>query len=78
MRGETESEEMNEEAIKIVQGQDGEDLIQTRSTEDGPDLASSLEGEHTGLGVQVDVKDEGGGFGLCDWVDKEYWRQSSL
>lgn len=78
MRGEAASEEVNAEAVEVVQVQDGGDLIQTRGAEVGPDLASSLEVECTGAVMQVDVKDEGGGFGLCDWMDKEYWRQSSL
>lgn len=78
MRGEAESEEVDVEAIEVVQVQDGKDLIRTRSAEDGPDPASSLEEERTGVGVQADVRGGGEGFGLCDWVDKEYWRQSSL
>lgn len=58
--------------------QDGADLIQTRSSEERADLDSSWEVECAIVNVQVDRKDEGEIFGLCDWVDKEYWGQSRL
>lgn len=62
----------------MVQVQDGEDLIQTKSSKGGPGRESSLEVECTRVGVQVDVKHEGESFGLYNWVDKEYRRQSRL
>lgn len=34
------------------------------------------EAECTRVGEQLDVKDEGESFNLCNWVDKEYRRQS--
>lgn len=62
----------------MVQVQDGEDLIQTKSSKRGPGQESSLEVECTRVGVQVDVKYAGESFGLYNWVDKEYWRQNRL
>lgn len=59
---------MTRETNGKVPVQDGADLIQTGSSEGREDLDSSLEVECTRVGVQVDRKDEGEIFGLCDWV----------
>lgn len=42
----------------MVQVQGGADLIQTRRSEGGPALESSLEVECTRVGMQVDIKDK--------------------
>lgn len=64
------------EAMKVAQVKDGAALLQTGSSESGPDLDSSLGGVCTGVGEQLDVKDEGEIFDLGGWMDKEYGRQS--
>lgn len=46
------------EAVTAVQERGGAGLIQTRSSEDGPALESSLEAQCARVGMQVDVEDK--------------------